>query len=798
MDNRALQQSICFAVLLIFFLTFLPGATSAQGGRIVVTTDVEMIGATSLGGGGHIYFTAVGGEARDLREKILYHYDDDGDGIIDAEEALSYSLDVQNYLKDPPWGAFGTEYRYGKIKAVSLDEGNSPSGVRESSSGLVETDMSTVASLSMILRFRMETSLARKTYKQDEVAIARAFYSVFSVQEMSDFRTSYGPFVFLGSTDITSTFRLARFSTSFGPPDIVEWPIVSDTLYTGNGTMGKYENDSRMVLDSHLLRLRSSNECYLNFSYNGSVADSGDYLVFLASEDGANWNEIHNLTTSNNTSNRISVSLNLRNFAGKEFYLRLLFRSDSTGNSTGFRIDDLGVFGPSYYEGRIEMHHTDYLLGTLSFESIDSGRGAVHVIRTPGGEILSYTSSFDYGDSGRDTTTFVSFNFLENPQILFILIFLVTYFLLSAQNRFYLSFKMAHPGRYRAGAMRIRWLHILGKVFVLLYIIFYFLPSLFVFLGPRIYLTGLFMWIFSISSFVGIAVATKLLYDRKTMMIPPEVEEEEVPVAVEVPVVAVAPPPPLVHSTLSCTVCMGEITDLKGAIRCKCGQIYHRNCAAKVRTCPACATELEVGEEEEKKMTTAKCASCSEIVLVEEGVDLMKTLCESCGSVLKVVDLGYNHLIIDYSPSTAYEQFNSLLKKNIPGLIISTTYPEKLKREVVTETIELYWLTDTSSEYKTLDPKRLDFEIMRAISNFVKKAEGGAILLDGIEYLAVENGFDVTLKFMKKVNDLCSINDATLIVPITPLSLPPDQLSMLKKEFDRVEILSEKVAESDA
>ncbi|MFQ5910845.1 MAG: DUF835 domain-containing protein, partial [Thermoplasmata archaeon] len=217
------------------------------------------------------------------------------------------------------------------------------------------------------------------------------------------------------------------------------------------------------------------------------------------------------------------------------------------------------------------------------------------------------------------------------------------------------------------------------------------------------------------------------------------------------------------------------------------------NCAAKVATCPACENDLEVSEEEETAMTTAKCASCSEIVLAEEGADLMKTVCENCGSVLKVVELGYNHLMIDDSPTTSYEQFNSLLKKNIPGLLISTTYPEKLKRDVSVENVELYWLTDTSSDYKTLDPKRLDFEIMRAISNFVKKAEGGAILLDGIEYLAVENGFDVALKFMKKVNDLCSINDATLVVPITPLSLSPDQLSMLRKEFDRVEVLTERM-----
>lgn len=759
--------------MLALLISLFAGLAVGQTGRIIVTTDVEMIGTTTLSGGGHIYFTAVGGEARDLRQKILYKYDD-GNGVIDADEALSYSLDVQDYLENPPWGVFGTEYRYGRMKSVSLDEGNSNAGVQASSSGLVGTDEDETGSLSMTLRFTMETDEARKTFVQDEVAIARAFYAVFSVELATDFETTVGPF-----------------------PQPFAWPVVGGALYAGNTSTLEYDNDTRMVMDSVYMRLNASSMCLLNFSYIGNVANGGDYLAFLTSTDGVNWNEIYNISVSNSTASWIDVSLDLtQDHAGKEFFLRLLFKSDSMNNAEGFRIDDLVVYAPTVYDGRIEMHHTDYLLGVTSFNNIDAPRGTVHLIRTPGGMIQSYGAEFDYAQSGRDRTAFVDFDVFENPQLLFVLIFILTYFLLSAQNKFYMSFKMAHPRQYRAGAVRIKWLHLLGKVFVLLYIIFYFFPSLFVFLGAKVYLTGLFMWIFTIATFVGMLLTTKILYDRKTTMIPPvPEEEEEFFLPEEAPIAAEAASPPPVHSTLSCTVCMDEIMNMREAVRCRCGQIYHKNCAAKVSTCPACGEELDVGEEEEKVMTTGKCSSCGDIVLIEEGADLMKTICENCGSVLKIVDTGYNHLMVDESPTTAYEQFNSLLKKGLAGLVISTTYPEKLKRQISVENADLYWLTDTSSDFKTLDPKRLDFEIMRAVTNFAKTSEGGVILLDGIEYLAIENGFDAALKFVKKVNDLCSINDATLIVPIAPLSLPQDQLSMLKKEFDRVEMLTAKTVE---
>ena len=125
--------------------------------------------------------------------------------------------------------------------------------------------------------------------------------------------------------------------------------------------------------------------------------------------------------------------------------------------------------------------------------------------------------------------------------------------------------------------------------------------------------------------------------------------------------------------------------------------------------------------------------------------------------------------------------------------MMSTTFPEKLKREYdLPEAAELYWLSDTNPGPRTLDPKRLDFEIMRALSNFVKNHKGGVLVLEGLEYLVVENSFDRVLKFIKKVNDLASVHDATMFVPVTPTGLGPEEMTLLRKEFDKVEVVPAK------
>ncbi len=190
--------------------------------------------------------------------------------------------------------------------------------------------------------------------------------------------------------------------------------------------------------------------------------------------------------------------------------------------------------------------------------------------------------------------------------------------------------------------------------------------------------------------------------------------------------------------------------------------------------------------------SVVKCLSCGTAALLAPETDILTTQCTHCGSMLLEVAKGYNYLIVDEDPGVAFHGFKSILKKEIPGLCISTTFPEKLGRRYDVEGADLYWLTDTASDsaVKALDPKRLDFEMMRAISNFLRDHPEGTVMIDGIENLIVENGFDSVFRFIKKVNDLASLGGATIFVPLSPSSLGRDELAVLQKEFDRVQILS--------
>jgi phage FluMu protein Com len=236
-----------------------------------------------------------------------------------------------------------------------------------------------------------------------------------------------------------------------------------------------------------------------------------------------------------------------------------------------------------------------------------------------------------------------------------------------------------------------------------------------------------------------------------------------------------------------CVVCHEPITDFSDLLKCKCGQLYHEKCAEVARQCTKCGNALVEIIPEGPVKNDVKCPTCGQMNSVEEGTELILVQCGKCGVILEKVADGYNYLVVDNDHTTAFKMFVALLKNGCTGLSISTTFPDKLKKEHDMETAEVIWLTDTTvADKKTINPHRLEFEMMRMYAAFVKSNPKSAIILDGFEYLVVENGFDKVFKFIKKINDLSSVNNATLIVPIGTSSLEPDQLGTLKKEFDKV------------
>ncbi|MEM3492947.1 MAG: DUF835 domain-containing protein, partial [Thermoplasmata archaeon] len=124
--------------------------------------------------------------------------------------------------------------------------------------------------------------------------------------------------------------------------------------------------------------------------------------------------------------------------------------------------------------------------------------------------------------------------------------------------------------------------------------------------------------------------------------------------------------------------------------------------------------------------------------------------------------------------------------KDSPGLCITTTYPDKVREKYGLGSATIYWLSDTeTTAVPVVKPSRMEFEIMRAITSFIKSNKNAVIMLDGFENLVLGNNFLDALKFMKKVNDVAAMHHATVLVPISPKAFDEKDMYTLRKEFDK-------------
>ena len=151
-----------------------------------------------------------------------------------------------------------------------------------------------------------------------------------------------------------------------------------------------------------------------------------------------------------------------------------------------------------------------------------------------------------------------------------------------------------------------------------------------------------------------------------------------------------------------------------------------------------------------------------------------------------MISKGMNYLIYEDKSDITFKMFNELVDSGSPGLCITTLYPQKLKKMYGMGDAQIFWLSDSAGDKETLSPTRLDFEIARVINKFIKGENEPVFLLDGMAYLSLENDYDKVRKFVKRINDMASMNDATIMVVINPNSFNKETLAMLERDFDNV------------
>ena len=129
-----------------------------------------------------------------------------------------------------------------------------------------------------------------------------------------------------------------------------------------------------------------------------------------------------------------------------------------------------------------------------------------------------------------------------------------------------------------------------------------------------------------------------------------------------------------------------------------------------------------------------------------------------------------------------------MIDRRLQGLCITKMHPEMVREEYSLRKGTIFWLSKTEAPgIKSIPSTNLGM-LRDTMSDFIKGNERCVILLDGLEYLITENGFDVTLKFLHDVWELVATAKSRLMVPVNPAALDEKELGLLETNMELVPI----------
>jgi len=129
----------------------------------------------------------------------------------------------------------------------------------------------------------------------------------------------------------------------------------------------------------------------------------------------------------------------------------------------------------------------------------------------------------------------------------------------------------------------------------------------------------------------------------------------------------------------------------------------------------------------------------------------------------------------------AFEVFTDNVLGGFEGLCITRQFPSKVRRKYGLEKTPIVWLTSERVEGETAVHSIQDLSIL--IANFLDRAKRGVVLLDGLEYLITNHGFEISIRFLQTARSRFEQKDAILIAPLLEKAIDAKEATLIEREM---------------
>lgn len=171
------------------------------------------------------------------------------------------------------------------------------------------------------------------------------------------------------------------------------------------------------------------------------------------------------------------------------------------------------------------------------------------------------------------------------------------------------------------------------------------------------------------------------------------------------------------------------------------------------------------------------------------GIDLIDEMLEERGAAT-IAAPGFVYLVKENGLQRTIAIYNSLVKQGAMGMCITRSFPGDVRGSLLGEP-QMVWLTkqeNISQEESGFNPEDCispsDMgKILTTSRNFTRGGKGSIVLLEGIEYLVIQNDFQGVMKFLYSLVDQAKTTRSIVLLPVCPTSLEARDFKILESNI---------------
>lgn len=146
------------------------------------------------------------------------------------------------------------------------------------------------------------------------------------------------------------------------------------------------------------------------------------------------------------------------------------------------------------------------------------------------------------------------------------------------------------------------------------------------------------------------------------------------------------------------------------------------------------------------------------------------------------VEEGTCYLLEEPKPVLAFRLLELAASERKACFCITRQSPERVRMEHRLGGTRCLWLSEIPGEGH-VSGKALA-SLAKRIEDFVTEQGGrGLVLLDGLEYLVENNGFDSVLAFVEHLNEFVMTRQAVLLIPVSPKAIGEREVARLERDL---------------